>query len=94
MLLDRKKYQSDDSQTKAVFIVCDLSSKNPTKEKEWTPPPRTCKKLSDKLSSGYSVLTCTKIGEGQKTDFEIVKYVPDEEDGDRQHKYSEQEGIG
>jgi hypothetical protein len=48
-------------------------------------------KLSDKLSSGFNVLTCTKIGEGQKTDFEIVKYVPDDENDNEQQPKSYEE---
>jgi hypothetical protein len=79
-MLPREKYPKgcNEYQQKAVYIVCDLTGTDLDKEKEWTPPYRTCLKINAKLSQGYNLLNCTRTGDGKNTDYEIVQYIPED----------------
>jgi hypothetical protein len=79
-MLKREKYPkgSNEFQEKVVYIVCHLTGTNIDKEKEWTPPYRTCLKINTKLSQGYNLLNCNRTGDGKDTDYEIVQYIPEE----------------
>ncbi len=79
-ILKREKYPkgSNEFEEKPVYIVCNLTGTDIDKEKEWTPPYRTCLKINVKLSQGYNLLNCTRTGEGKDTDYEIVQYIPED----------------
>ena len=79
-MLKREKYPkgSNEFEEKAVYIVCHLTGSDIDKEKEWTPPYRTCLKINTKLSQGYNLLNCTRTGDGKDTDYEIVQYIPED----------------
>jgi peptide subunit release factor RF-3 len=53
-MLKREKYPkgSNEFEEKVVYIVCNLTGTDIDKEKEWTPPYRTCLKIKHKAESG------------------------------------------
>jgi hypothetical protein len=76
-MLPREKYPKgcNEFEQKAVYIVNNLTGTDIDKEKEWTPPYRTCLKINEKLRHGYYLLNCTRTGDGKNTDYEIVQYI-------------------
>jgi hypothetical protein len=80
LMLKREKYPkgSNEFEEKVVYIVCNLTGTDIDKEKEWTPPYRTCLKINTKLSQGYNLLNCTRTGDGKDTDYEIVQYIAED----------------
>jgi hypothetical protein len=79
-MLEREKYPkgSNEFEEKVVYIVCDLTGADIDKEKEWTPPYRTCLKINAKLAQGYILLNCTRTADGKNTDYEVVQYIPED----------------